>query len=262
MERADEGEDGQDGKTGHSSNHYHGYQEWMLLWETFISRRQTPLWQCISGHFDSFLEGYEERYRHSYGHLRTIIPKVVGKFMGCGEYSRGFARVRCDHCTTEYLLPFSCKGRWFCPSCHQKKVQLFGFLITETILSPIPHRHITIGIPKILHPCFRFHRGLIKELCRIANGCILDFQRTALNLPEGVGGPVITIHTFGEYLDFHPHLHALVADGLFTRSGMLHVMPKLSLAPMEELWRVMAPRRKDPIDPFPDHDSEPVFSCN
>jgi len=88
--------------------------------------RASPLWRCLSGHFDSFLEGYEERYRPSYGHLRPVIPEVVGKFMGCGDYSRGFARVRCDHCTTEYLLPFSCKGRWFCPSCHQKKVQLFG----------------------------------------------------------------------------------------------------------------------------------------
>jgi hypothetical protein len=30
----------------------------------------------------------------------------------------------------------------------------------------------------------------------------------------------MAIHTFGEYLDFHPHLHALVADGLFARSGV------------------------------------------
>ena len=58
--------------------------------------RASPLWRCLSGHFDSFLEGYEERYRPSYGHLRPVIPEVVGKFMGCGDYSRGFARVRCD----------------------------------------------------------------------------------------------------------------------------------------------------------------------
>jgi Zn finger protein HypA/HybF involved in hydrogenase expression len=199
--------------------------------------RASRLWQCLSGHFDAFLESYESHYRHDYGHLRPIIPEVVGKFMGCGDYSRGFARVRCDHCTHEYLLPFSCKGRWFCPSCHQKKVQLFGSFLSETILAPIPHRHITIGIPKMLRPYFRFHRGLIKELCRIAHGCILDFQRTALNLPDGVSGAVMAIHTFGEYLDFHPHLHALVADGLFARSGMFHVMPEVSLAPLEELFR-------------------------
>ena len=34
----------------------------------------------------------------------------------------------------------------------------------------------------------------------------------------------MAIHTFGEYLDFHPHLHALVADGLFDREGRFHVM--------------------------------------
>jgi len=46
----------------------------------------------------------------------------------------------------------------------------------------------------------------------------------------------MAIHTFGEYLDFHPHLHAWVADGLFARSGMFHVMPEVSMAPLEELF--------------------------
>ncbi len=29
-------------------------------------------------------------------------------------------------CRHEMLLAFSCKGRWFCPSCHQKKALLFA----------------------------------------------------------------------------------------------------------------------------------------
>ena len=41
---------------------------------------------------------------------------------------------------------------------------------------------------------------------------------------DGVLAIVMAIHTFGEYLDFHPHLHALVADGLFDREGKFHVM--------------------------------------
>ena len=56
-------------------------------------------------------------------------------------------------------------------------------------------------------------------------------------MPEGTTGVVMAIHTFGEYLDFHPHLHALVADGLFVDSGLFHVMPDVSLAPLEELFR-------------------------
>lgn len=42
---------------------------------------------------------------------------------------------------------------------------------------------------------------------------------------------------FGEYLDFHPRLYALVTDGLFTQGGLFHVMFDASLAPLEELFR-------------------------
>ncbi len=59
-----------------------------------------------------------------------------------------------------------------------------------------------------------------------------DFLRDALGDAGGVGtrahdgvpAIVMAIHTFGEHLDFHPHLHALVADGLFDREGRFHVM--------------------------------------
>jgi len=35
--------------------------------------------------------------------------------------------------------------------------------------------------------------------------CLVEFMRTTLGLPDGIAGIVMTIHTFGEYLDFHPH---------------------------------------------------------
>jgi len=199
--------------------------------------RASPLWKCLTRHFVAFCACYEARFQPRYGFLRPIIPEVVGKFLDCGDLDRGFARVRCDHCHHEYLLAFSCKGRWFCPSCHQKKVQLFGALLTETILFPVPHRHFTFGIPKMLRVYFRFDRTLLKEICRIAHACLVEYMQTALDLPDGLPGVVMCIHTFGEYLDFHPHLHALVADGLFTRDGLFHVMSETSLAPLEELFR-------------------------
>ena len=199
--------------------------------------KTSPLWQCLARHFGTFLNTYEDRYQPRHGFLRPIISEVVHKFLNCGDLERGFARVRCDHCKHEYLLAFSCKGRWFCPSCHQKKVQLFGALLTETILFPVPHRHFTFGIPKMLRPYFRFNRDLLKDLCRIAHKCLLEYMRTTLDLPDALPGAVMAIHTFGEYLDFHPHLHAMVADGLFVRSGLFHVLPYASLKPLEELFR-------------------------
>jgi len=66
---------------------------------------------------------------------------------------------------------------------------------------------------------------------------VIEFMQTALGLPDGLPGIVMAIHTFGEYMDFHPHLHALVADGLFERSGLFYVLPEVSLKPLEELFR-------------------------
>ncbi len=160
-----------------------------------------------------------------------------GPCQNCGDLEHGFVRNRCDHCKIDHLLAFSCKGRWFCPSCHQKKVQFFGALLAESILYPVPHRHYTLSIPKLLRPYFRYNRSLLKELCRIARDCLVDYQRTILQLPNGIPGVVMAIHTFGEYLGFHPHLHAIVADGLFMRGGRFHVLPETSPRPLEELFR-------------------------
>ena len=74
-------------------------------------------------------------------------------------------------------------------------------------------------------------------MCRLAHECLLEYLRATLDLPEGLPGIVMAIHTFGEYLDFHPHLHALVADGLFARSGLFYCLPNVSLKPLEEMFR-------------------------
>ena len=89
----------------------------------------------------------------------------------------------------------------------------------------------------MLRPYFRYDRSLLKDLCRIAHQCLLEFMQTTLGLPGGIPGIVMTIHTFGEYLDFHPHLHMLLADGLFVRSGLFYLLPDVSLKPLEELFR-------------------------
>lgn len=54
---------------------------------------------------------------------------------------------------------------------------------------------------------------------------------------DGVPGVVMTIHTFGDYMEkFHPHLHALASDGLSRKLGTFYVMPKVGLGPLEEIF--------------------------
>jgi hypothetical protein len=204
--------------------------------------KKSPLWQCARRHYDQFAEIYPEAYQPRYGILRSIIPEVVHKFLDCGNLERGFARIRCDHCRHEYLLAFSCKCRWFCPSCHQKNVQTTARFILHQVVAPVPHRHYVLAIPKMLRPYFQRHRYLLKSLCTLAHQSLTEYLRTALHSPAGVPGIILTLHTFGEYLDFHPHIHALVADGLFLREPeppgyTFQPLAPSPLKPLEELFR-------------------------
>lgn len=61
--------------------------------------------------------------------LKPAVEEVVDKYLDCGDLTKCFARLPCDKCNKDYLRAFSCRGRWFCPSRHQKKVLLFGEFI-------------------------------------------------------------------------------------------------------------------------------------
>ncbi len=89
-------------------------------------------------------------------------------FLECGDPHYGFARIYCDACGHDYLLAYSCKTRYFCPSCHQKRVLLYADWVEENVLAPVAHRQYVFTVPKLLRPAFGRQRAWLGELCRIA----------------------------------------------------------------------------------------------
>ena len=111
---------------------------------------------------------------------RAVEEKTIGRFLACGDPHHGFARIRCDACGHDYLLAYSCKTRYFCPSCHQKRVLLYGEWVEENVLEPVPHRQYVFTIPRLLRPIFARHRTWLGELCRIAARMLVDAYAEAL----------------------------------------------------------------------------------
>ncbi len=68
----------------------------------------------------------------------------------------------------EYLLAFSCKCRYFCPSCHAKRLVLWGLWLEESLLADVPHRQVVLAVPKRLRPYLLYHRALLGDLSRVA----------------------------------------------------------------------------------------------
>ena len=80
--------------------------------------RKSMYFQCVEANFEQLERVWNERYQKQYGYWRSYVLDVICKYLDCGDLHQGFARVRCKDCHHEFLLPFSCKRRTFCPSCH------------------------------------------------------------------------------------------------------------------------------------------------
>ena len=199
--------------------------------------RASPLWQLLTAAWETFLACYEKKHRPTLGPLRPNVFNAVRNFLRCGDLASGFLRFHCSDCGHERLLAFTCKGRHLCPACHQRRVRQTADWIATDVCHEVPHRQFVFTIPKILRGIFRKRRDLLHLLFKTATDTLQEIFLTRLNLPDGKLGAIAAVHTFGDYLIFHPHLHVLAAAGLFTPDGRFHCMPAEDLAPAIELFR-------------------------
>ena len=198
--------------------------------------QETPFYQLVERFYPTFKRVYEERYRERYGFWRAIIGRTVEKFQECGDLQQGFARVRCPKCRHEFFVAYSCRGRCFCPSCHQKRALQTAFWVSHEVCASVPHRQFVFTIPKRLRIYFRFDRQLLGKLCRAAWQVVRQVYAAASDHPEAVPGMIGAIQTFGDLVHFHPHIHALVSEGIFLPEGTFVPLPKLATEPFLKLW--------------------------
>ena len=211
--------------------------------DTYTSRtpRKNRYYRLVEDNFEQLEKVWEQKYRQKYGYWRPYVTDVIYKFLDCGDPHMGFARVKCDDCKHEYILPFSCKRRHFCPSCHQKRVIEFGEHLHEEVLEDVPHRQWVFSIPKRLRPYFMYDRKLLAKLSRCAWNVLSEYLKASITVNDPIPGLVagrtccspmqpgcvIAVQTFGEFINFNPHLHIIATDGCFCTDGsfMIGVIP-------------------------------------
>ena len=148
-------------------------------------------------HFYEEVKGiWEERFERVYGFWRGFIDDVVESFLACGDFEGGFARVVCYDCRSEFLVPFSCQRRGFCPSCAATRAAIFGAFLREEVVEQVGHAMWTFTIPKLLRPYFLYRRELLGKLCRAAWETVSELIREAADSGDGCcPGMVAVVHT-------------------------------------------------------------------
>ena len=129
---------------------------------------RTVLYRVMAQHFERFMQVYDERFAPTRGPLSPGAQEAVNRYLDCGIFACGVARVRCGDCGHDYFVAFSCKMRCICPSCHMKRELVWAHWAAEELLEDVPHRQVVLTIPKRLRPYFRYQRALLGDLAACA----------------------------------------------------------------------------------------------
>jgi len=189
----------------------------------------SPFFRVVQQNYKEFEQVYPERFQQKYGYWRPVIGASIAKFVKCGDPKQGFARVRCPDCKEEFFVAFSCRQRGCCPSCAQKRALLLGYRLQEEVFANVSHRQWVFTIPKRFRLYFRYDRSLLGKLCRAAYETVREVYTKEVDGDCGMPAMVAAVQTFGDLVHWHPHIHAIVADGVFTDSGYFVHIPETSL---------------------------------
>lgn len=163
--------------------------------------------------------------------------RALRAIVNCRTPAMGGHLDGCTRCGFRHLVWHSCRNR-HCPRCQSEARQRWLDARKREIL-PLPYFHVVFTVPEVLN-CFALAapRLFYDILFRAASESLLvigrDPRRLGLHL-----GFLAVLHTWGQTLTLHPHLHCVVAGGGFSvRDGRFRAVPNENfLLPVRVLSR-------------------------
>lgn len=157
-------------------------------------------------------EDYVARYPVS-----AAQAAVLRRLAACRTAALGGHVDACDRCGYARISYNSCRDR-HCPKCQAGKRAAWLEARLERLL-PVEHFHVVFTLPAALHPLLLYHpRRLYHLLFQAAAQTLLTLAADPKRLGAQVGVTAI-LHTWGQNLSFHPHLHCVVTGGGLSPEG-------------------------------------------
>ena len=175
---------------------------------------QTLLYQLVEQYWPEFQTQLSETGRF----LPRHVTREFENYLACGRLENGFLRVRCESCSHEHLVAFSCKRRGFCPSCGARRMVETAALLVDHVL---PHRAVrqwVLSFPYPLRFVLANHPQVMGKVLAIVNRAISTYliNKAGFKISQAHTGAVTLIQRFGSALNLNLHFHVLFIDGVFS----------------------------------------------
>jgi hypothetical protein len=151
------------------------------------------------------------RRQHPLSYQQT---KVLNDILRCRTAALGGYLKQCDTCGQWEAAYNACKNR-HCPGCgHFEKAQWLEK--QKALLLPCPYYQVVFTIDHIFNPLVRYNEKLLYDLLfRTAARLLLEYGQKYL---KGKIGFTMLLHTWGQLMQYHPHLHCMVTGGALVKS--------------------------------------------
>ena len=136
----------------------------------------------------------------------------------CRTAALGGHITQCDHCGHEVQAYNSCRHR-SCPKCHGA-AQAAWLAARESEVLDTPYVHVIFTLPHDLGPlALQNPRRLYGLLFRTVVQTLQDIAQDPKHLGAEIGGFAV-LHTWGQQLHHHPHLHCVLPAGGLAPDGL------------------------------------------
>jgi hypothetical protein len=141
--------------------------------------------------------------------------KILHNILQCRTASLGGHEEACDNCS-EIRYSYNSCGDRHCPKCQLSKQNKWVEKLQEETLS-VKHYHIIFTVPHCLNEvCLWNDKLYYKLLFKSMWETLRTFGYTEYGVESGA---VAVLHTWGQNLSLHPHIHCLVPAAGFSLKG-------------------------------------------
>ena len=158
------------------------------------------------------------KYKSTIDSKRCNANKEIHKIIDCSNHNLGASVFVCPNDNEVIFSHHTCKGK-LCSSCGIKSQKIKTQNILEKCINT-KHRHITFTIPNDLNMWFFDNLNdndlLFESVCdtiySVTNGKVKKKYKFKF-----MPGFFAFLHTFGRPLNFNPHIHVIIAEGLIDK---------------------------------------------
>ena len=178
-----------------------------------------------------FLSGWNE-YSRQFKPSKEQSKAAYG-IMNCKTGNFGFNISRCDECDFLQFHANSCRNR-NCPNCQAVLKELWIDKRSSELIDS-KYFHVIFTIPAQLNPLVYANQKLLYSLLhRCSAETLLELCESKKYL-GATPGIIQILHTWGQELNYHPHIHCIVSGGGLTKAKQLKLCSKNFLVRVEPL---------------------------